>query len=88
MLTRPVDPIAPTEFTVIAVLRGKGIKGVRSSYAGDLFCHVRVEIPVRLTEKQKKLLRDLDHSLKEGGAKHSPQARSFMERMKGFFATE
>jgi molecular chaperone DnaJ len=69
-------------------LRGKGIKGVRSSHPGDLYCHVRVEIPVRLTEKQKKLLRDLDHSLKEGGAKHSPQARSFMERMKGFFATE
>jgi molecular chaperone DnaJ len=43
---------------------------------------------VRLTEKQKKLLRDLEHSLKEGGAKHSPQARSFMERMKGFFANE
>ena len=43
---------------------------------------------VRLTEKQKKLLRDLENSLKEGGAKHSPQARSFMERMKGFFATE
>ena len=69
-------------------LRGKGIKGVRSSYPGDLYCHVRVEIPVRLTEKQKKLLRDLENSLKEGGAKHSPQARSFMERMKGFFATE
>ena len=69
-------------------LRGKGVKGVRSSHPGDLYCHIRVEIPVRLTEKQKKLLRDLDHSLKEGGAKHAPQARSFMERMKGFFASE
>ncbi|MBV8210454.1 MAG: molecular chaperone DnaJ [Burkholderiaceae bacterium] len=69
-------------------LRGKGIKGVRSSYPGDLYCHIRVEVPVKLTEKQKKLLRDLENSLKEGGAKHSPQARSFMERMKGFFATE
>src|SRR5690606_2001446 len=27
-------------------LRGKGIKGVRSSYPGDLYCHVRVETPV------------------------------------------
>jgi molecular chaperone DnaJ len=69
-------------------LRGKGIKGVRSSYPGDLYCHVAIEIPVRLTEKQKKLLRDLEHLLKEGGPKHSPQARSFMERMKGFFAAE
>jgi len=31
-------------------LRGKGIKGIRSSYPGDLYCHVTVETPVRLTE--------------------------------------
>jgi molecular chaperone DnaJ len=69
-------------------LRAKGIKGVRSSYPGDLYCHIRIEVPVRLTDKQKKLMRDLDHSLKEGGGKHSPQARSFMDKMKGFFANE
>jgi molecular chaperone DnaJ len=69
-------------------LRGKGIKGVRSSYPGDLYCHVRVETPVRLTEKQRKLLRDFDASIREGGAKHSPQAKSFMDKMKGFFAAE
>jgi molecular chaperone DnaJ len=69
-------------------LRGKGIKGVRSSYPGDLYCHVSVEIPVRLNDKQKKLLREFDVSLREGGAKHSPQARGFMDRMKGFFGAE
>jgi len=69
-------------------LRGKGIKGVRSSYPGDLYCHVRVETPVRLTDKQKKLLRDFDASVREGGAKHSPQAKSFVDKMKGFFAAE
>jgi len=69
-------------------LRGKGIKGVRSNYPGDLYCHVRVETPVRLTERQKKLLRDFDASIKEGGAKHSPQAKSFVDKMKGFFAAE
>jgi len=69
-------------------LRGKGIKGVRSSYPGDLYCHVRVETPVRLTEKQKKLLRDFDQSVREGGGKHSPQAKGFMDKMKGFFSAE
>jgi molecular chaperone DnaJ len=57
-------------------LRGKGVKSVRSSYPGDLYCHVIVETPVRLTEKQKKLLREFDASLKEGGAKHSPQSKA------------
>jgi molecular chaperone DnaJ len=69
-------------------MRGKGIKGVRSSYPGDLYCHVTVETPVRLTEKQKKLLREFDESLKAGGQKHSPQEKSFVDRMKGFFTAE
>ncbi len=69
-------------------LRGKGIKGVRSSYPGDLYCHISVEVPVRLTDKQKKLLREFETSLKEGGAKHSPQTKGFMDRMKGFFTAE
>ncbi len=69
-------------------MRGKGIKGVRSSYPGDLYCHVVVETPVRLTEKQKKLLRELDVAIKAGGQKHSPQEKSFVDRMKGFFTAE
>jgi len=69
-------------------LRAKGIKGVRSSYPGDLYCHINVETPVRLSEKQKKLLRDLEANLKEGGAKHSPQTKGFVDKMKGFFTTE
>ena len=47
-------------------LRGKGIKGVRSSYPGDLYCHVSVETPIKLTEHQRKLLKELDESLQEG----------------------
>ena len=69
-------------------LRGKGIKGVRSSVPGDLYCHVSVETPVRLNDKQKKLLRDFEASLKEGGGKHSPQTKGFMDKMKGFFTAE
>ena len=69
-------------------LRGKGIKGVRSSYPGDLYCHVVVETPVRLSDKQKKLLREFETSLRDGGDKHSPQTKSFVDKMKGFFTAE
>lgn len=66
-------------------LRGKGIKGVRSSYPGDLLCEVVVETPVRLTERQKELLRELeDINLKDN--RHNPRAKSFMDRVKEFFA--
>ena len=66
-------------------LKGKGIKGVRSGYTGDLFCHVIVETPVKLTDKQKDLLREFDRSTNEGGGKHSPQSKGWMDKVKDFF---
>ena len=66
-------------------LRGKGIKGVRSSYPGDLYCHVSVETPVKLTEHQRKLLKELDDSLKKGGERHSPGSASWTDRVKDLF---
>ena len=67
-------------------LRGKGIKGVRASYPGDLYCHILVETPVKLSEHQRKLLRELDDSLKKGGGKHSPSGDSWTDRLKSFFS--
>jgi len=66
-------------------LRGKGIKGRRSTYPGDLYCHVRVETPVKLTEHQRRLLKELDESLKKGGTKHSPNEKGWFDRAKEFF---
>jgi molecular chaperone DnaJ len=66
-------------------LRGKGIKGIRSSYPGDLYCHITVETPVRLTETQRKLMKELDESLKKGGERHSPNAKSWTDRVKDLF---
>ena len=67
-------------------LRGKGIKGVRSSYPGDLYCHITVETPVKLTEHQRKLLKELDESLKKGGPKHSPNEGSWTDKLRSFFS--
>jgi molecular chaperone DnaJ len=66
-------------------LKGKGIKGLRSSYPGDLYCHISVATPVKLTEHQKKLLRELDESLKKGGARHSPDEKSWTDKVRDLF---
>jgi molecular chaperone DnaJ len=66
-------------------LRGKGIKGLRSSYPGDLYCHVAVETPVKLTEHQRKLLKELDDSFRKGGDRHSPNAKSWTDKVKDLF---
>jgi molecular chaperone DnaJ len=67
-------------------LRGKGIKGVRGAYPGDLYCHVVVETPVKLTDAQKVILRQFEASLGEGGERHSPQSKSWTDRVKDFFS--
>ena len=67
-------------------LRGKGIKGVRASFPGDLYCHITVETPVKLTEHQRKLLKELDESLKKGGAKHSPTEAGWADKLKNLFS--
>ncbi|WP_415033216.1 molecular chaperone DnaJ [Azonexus sp.] len=66
-------------------LRGKGIKGVRSNSHGDLMCHVIVETPVNLTERQKELLRELEESSKDANHKHNPRAKSWMDKVREFF---
>ena len=66
-------------------LRGKGIKGVRSGYPGDLFCHVVVETPVKLTDRQKELLQEFEQLMTAGGSKHNPQSKSWKDKVKEFF---
>jgi molecular chaperone DnaJ len=66
-------------------MRGKGVKPVRGGPQGDLICRVVVETPVKLTDQQRSLLRQLDESLQGGGSKHSPNAHSWLDRVKGFF---
>jgi len=66
-------------------LRGKGIKGVRSSYPGDLYCHVSVETPIKLTEHQRKLLKELDDAFRKAGDRHSPTAKTWSDRVKDLF---
>ena len=66
-------------------LRGKGIKGVRSSYPGDLYCHIAIETPVKLTEHQRKLLKEFDESIRKGGSKHSPSGDSWTDKLKNLF---
>jgi molecular chaperone DnaJ len=66
-------------------LRGKGIKGVRSSYPGDLYCHVSVETPIKLTEHQRKLMKELDDAFRKSGDRHSPNAKTWTDRVKDLF---
>ena len=65
-------------------LRGKGVRSVRGSHKGDLICRIRVETPVRLSARQKALLREFGESLDRQGEKHNPESTSWIEKAKRF----
>lgn len=76
---------AETQTGGVFRLKGKGIKPLRQSENGDLMVHVVVETPVKLTEKQKDLLREFEISTQADSGKHSPRNKSWVDKVKGFF---
>ncbi len=76
---------AETQSGKVFRLRGKGIKGVRSSSYGDLLCHVVVETPVSLTPRQRDLLTELEAINQRDGGRHNPRAKSWMDKVREFF---
>jgi molecular chaperone DnaJ len=87
-LTDHVNLLVPpeTQSGKVLRLRGKGLPALRDGITGDLHCHVVVETPVRLTSKQKELLREFDSSLRTAGHEHCPRAHSWFENVKRFFS--
>ncbi len=63
-------------------LKGKGMSVLRSTARGDMFLEAAVEVPVNLTDKQRKLLEEFDR----GGerAANSPECTSFFDKVKDF----
>ena len=68
-------------------LKNKGIRPVRGSVQGDLYCHVVVETPVKLTARQKELLREFESINDQDPEAHSPRAKSFFDKVKDFFGS-
>jgi molecular chaperone DnaJ len=65
-------------------LRGKGIKPVRASLAGELYCHVALETPVNLTSRQKELLREFQE-ISKTTTNQSPREKGFFDKVSDFF---
>ena len=61
-------------------LRGKGMSVLRSQARGDMFVEAFVETPVRLSEKQRKLLEEFEAS--GTSEKQSPESHGFFAKVK------
>lgn len=62
-------------------LRGKGMPALRGGGTGDMFIELSVETPVKLTARQREILREFD-SLSE---ENNPAGSSFFKSVKSFW---
>jgi molecular chaperone DnaJ len=76
---------ADTQHGEVFKLKGKGLPDVRSHRMGDELVQVLVEIPKKLTEKQKQLLREFAMS-EDGNA--MPQRKGFLDKLKDVFKVD
>lgn len=64
-------------------LKNKGIKHLRGSGKGDQYVRVNIEVPKKLTEKQKNILQDFAKEMGEQGK--DKQDKGFFGKMKDAF---
>lgn len=64
-------------------LKGKGLPDLRSGRAGDELVQVLIEIPRKLTDKQKQLLKEYA-ATEEGNI--MPQRKGFLDKLKDVFS--
>ena len=76
---------AETQSGKLFRMRGKGVKPVRGGATGDLLCQVTVETPVKLSNKQKDMLKEFERSIQDSNKEHRPQNASWGDRVKKFF---
>jgi molecular chaperone DnaJ len=62
-------------------LRGKGMPALRGGANGDMFIELAVETPVKLTARQREILKEFD-SLSE---ENNPAGSSFFKSVKSFW---
>jgi molecular chaperone DnaJ len=63
-------------------VRGKGVPGLQGHGKGDLYVHVRVQTPSKLTKRQRELLAELGSTF---NLENKPEPRSLLEKVKDIF---
>ncbi|HTG01153.1 MAG TPA: molecular chaperone DnaJ [Nitrospirota bacterium] len=63
-------------------LKGKGFPNLRGSGSGDQLCRIIIEVPTKLSSKQKELLQEFDRLSSDGS---TPIVKSFLDKVREAF---
>lgn len=83
-LGKPVNYTIPegTQPNTVFRIKGQGIQNVRGSGKGDLYVEINVEVPKKLSDKQKELLKQFEGTVT---GREYEQKKTFFDRMKDAF---
>ena len=73
---------AGTQSGKVLRMRGKGVPTLRSSGCGDQLVHVYVEVPTRLSARQREML---EQFAEESGGLAAPASRGFLDKLRDIF---
>ncbi len=71
-----------TQSATVFKIRGRGVKNLSTGRTGDLLVEIYIEVPKKLNEEQKELLREFERLT---GSKHKEREK-FWERIRSLFA--
>ena len=72
-----------TQTGKILRVKGKGFKNVHGQGQGDFLIHIIVETPVKLSEKQKEILRSFEKLVTPS---NHPKKKTFFDKLNFFFS--
>ncbi|MCX7991461.1 MAG: molecular chaperone DnaJ [Proteobacteria bacterium] len=72
-----------TQNDKIFKIKGKGFPNMHTGKRGDQLVKVKVEVPINLSQKQKKILKEFDELLDDS---NTPQSKSFFDKLRVFFS--
>jgi molecular chaperone DnaJ len=76
---------AGTQHGEVFKLKGRGLPDLRSGRTGDQLVQITIEVPKKLTEKQKHILREFAETEQ---AHVSAQRKTFLDKIKGMFKAD
>ena len=71
-----------TQSGKVVRLRGKGVPSLASHSRGDQLCRIFVEVPTRLTDRQRQLL---EQFAEESDTEVSPVTKGFLDKLRDLF---
>jgi molecular chaperone DnaJ len=83
--TEPLDVPAGAQHGQVFKIKGNGLPDIRGGRGGDELVQITIEVPKKLNEKQKQILRDFAATEE---AQLRQTRKSFMEKLKGIFSGE